>query len=175
MMQGINTFTNGMQGGIDPALFAQDSYSYMLNGYMVSKDNHGFVITNIKGTVLVAEMAENEVPIGVCEYRGIMYILTHYIDLVGGQYNRLYSYYGSDGTQWIESLLLVPCGPNNEGFSSPINVLGFSRTQYVEIEAKDDYDSSVNLYLCNKNGKNAIINTGVNKNGIYTDRLVDLF
>ena len=56
-MEHQNELTGGMKGGIDYTLMPQDSYLYCLNGYHVSKDEHGVIMTNIKGTVPVAQFA----------------------------------------------------------------------------------------------------------------------
>jgi len=166
-MQHNNTFLGGMKRGIDNTLMPQNSYTYMLNGSIVSKDEHGFTITNIRGTKSVTSFATNEVPIGSVSFNGILYIITH--ATITDEIN-FYSFKGSDGTAWVEeTLLIIPNGPNN-ALSINQSVLGFSKGKLLEIIAKNSYDGSVDLYICDGLNKNIIINTGIDQQGKKTLR-----
>lgn len=166
-MQHNNTFLGGMKRGIDNTLIPQNSYTYMLNGTIVSKDEHGYTITNIRGTKSIASFSANEVPIGSVSFNGILYIVTHATDTAKINF---YSFKGSDGTAWVEeTLLIIPNGPD-DALSINQSVLGFSKGKLLEIIAKNSYDGSVDLYICDGLHKNIIINTGIDQQGKKTLR-----
>lgn len=166
-MQHNNTFLGGMKRGIDNTLMPQNSYTYMLNGTIVSKDEHGYTITNIRGTKSITSFSTNEVPIGSVSFNGILYIVTHAVDTSKINF---YSFKGSDGTAWIEeTLLIIPNGPD-DALSINQSVLGFSKGKLLEIIAKNSYDGSVDLYICDGLHKNIIINTGIDQQGKKTLR-----
>ena len=102
-MQHRNTFMGGMKSGMDFTLFPQDSYKYMLNGYLISKDEHGLVVTDIKGTVSFAQFEVNEVPIGYSVFQDKLYIIAHdgTADVI-----RIYCIDGSNGTAWQQGQML---------------------------------------------------------------------
>lgn len=168
-MQHINNFSSGMKSGIDYSLMPQDSYSYMLNGYLVSKDEHGFVITGIKGNVSIANFSVDECPIGSTTFNGILYIITHkrFTDSSLNEV-RFYSLKGSNGSGWIDSLAILP--RTTTGLVILSSVIGFSRNKLIEVFAKESYDGSVDLYLCDGLNQNLIINTGIDSKGVYTGR-----
>jgi hypothetical protein len=166
-MQHNNTFLGGMKRGIDNTLMPQNSYTYMLNGSIVSKDDHGFTITNIRGTKNIASFGTNEVPIGCVSFNGIIYIVTHDFD---NEKINFYSFKGSNGTIWVEeTLLIIPNGPNDR-LSINQSVLGFTKGKLLEMIAKNSYDGSVDLYICDGLNKNIIINTGIDQDGKKTLR-----
>ncbi len=169
-MQHINTFNKGMTRGIDYTIIPQSSYLYMLNGCLISRDDKGFVVTSIKGTTKIAEFDTNEVPIGSIVFNGIVYIITHRI--VGSEaFINVWSYKGSDGTTWVSDIRIIPNGPGSPSkLSIPAELLGFSRDKLLEVIAKESHDGSVDLYLCDGLNPNAVINTGLDRNGKSTDR-----
>jgi len=169
-MQHINTFNKGMTRGIDYTIIPQSSYLYMLNGCLISRDDKGFVVTSIKGTTKIAEFDTNEVPIGSIVFNGIVYIITHRI--VGSEaFINVWSYKGSDGTTWVSDIRIIPNGPGSPSkLSIPAELLGFSRDKLLEVIAKESHDGSVDLYLCDGLSPNAVINTGLDRNGKSTDR-----
>ena len=167
-MQHINTFNKGMTRGIDYTIIPQSSYLYMLNGCLISRDDKGFVVTSIKGTTKIAEFDTNEVPIGSIVFNGIVYIITHRI-VDSEAFINVWSYKGSDGTTWVSDIRIIPNGPESL-LSIPSGLLGFSRDKLLEVIAKESHDGSVDLYLCDGLSPNAVINTGLDRNGKSTDR-----
>lgn len=172
-MEHQNELTGGMKGGIDYTLMPQDSYLYCLNGYHVSKDDHGVIMTNIKGTVPVAQFDVGEYPIGTCQFANILYIVTHIVvDTVN--YVRVYSLDGWGTNGWDKGVMkLIPSGNDGAGayagFDCP-KILGFTRDNLIEVLAKESYDGSVDLYLCDGINNNVIINTGISREGTRTGR-----
>lgn len=167
-MQHRNTFTGGMKSGIDFSLFPQDSYSYMLNGCIISKDEHGFMVTNIKGQTAIHTFDENEVPIGSVSFNGILYIITHYIGT--NNYIKFYSYKKTNGlTGWDDGMGIIPLKIGGD-LSIPQSTLGFTREKLLDVFAKESYDGSVDIYICDGLHKNVIINTGLDRDGMFTLR-----
>lgn len=172
-MEHQNELTGGMKGGIDYTLMPQDSYLYCLNGYHVSKDEHGVIMTNIKGTVAVAQFAVGEYPIGTCQFANILYIVTHIV-VATVNYVRVYSLDGWGTNSWDKAVMkLIPSGNDGAGayggFDCP-EILGFTRDNLIEVLAKESYDGSVDLYLCDGINNNVIINTGISREGTRTGR-----
>ena len=169
-MQHRNTFTGGMKSGIDFSLFPQDSYSYMLNGCIISKDEHGFMVTNIKGHTAIHTFAENEVPIGSVSFNGILYVITHYIDDNADEYIKFYSYKKTNGTTgWVDGMDVIPM-KNGSYLLIPQATLEFTRAKLLDVFAKESYDGSVDIYICDGLHKNVIINTGLDRDGKFTLR-----
>jgi hypothetical protein len=170
-MQHINSFTGGMKRGIDYSIIPQDSYSYMLNGCTISKDKHGFMVTNIKGTTSIANFATNEVPIGSVSFNGVLYIITYKI-VSPTPLICFYSLKGSDKTQWIDTMALLPWPSTgtNTGLQIPATTLGFTSGKLLEVLAKESYDGSVDLYICDGLSPNVVVNTGIDKDGKLTSR-----
>lgn len=165
-MQHLNTFTNGMKRGIDYTIIPQDTYMYMLNGCLVSKDDKSFVITSIKGTNSIAEFNNLEAPIGSVEFNGILYIITHKIidSEPSKEVIRVYSIKGSNGSGWVDTMEIVPNGPDDM-LEIPQELLGFGRERLLQVFAKEGYDGTVDMYLCDGLSPNAIINTGIDRDG----------
>jgi hypothetical protein len=171
-MQHINIFTGGMKRGIDYSIIPQDSYSYMLNGCTISKDKHGFMVTNIKGTTSIANFSTNEVPIGSVSFNGVLYIITYKI-VSPTPLICFYSLKGADGDYgWVDTLELLPWPSTgtNTGLQIPATTLGFTSDKLLEVLAKESYDGSVDLYICDGLSPNVVVNTGIDKNGIFTSR-----
>lgn len=176
-MQHINNFSGGMKRGIDHSIMPQDSYTYMLNGYLVSRDNHGYVITSIKGNTSIAKFAADECPIGSVTFNGVLYIITHKIVANIGSIC-IYTIKGSDGNSFVsDTMLPLPYIQNgkNIGFSIPSSVIGFSRSKLIEVLAKESYDGSVDLYICDGLNPNIVINTGIDRSGKFTNRKYTVF
>lgn len=172
-MQHINNFMGGMKGGVDYTLFPQDSYTYLLNGTMVSNDERGLMITDQKGTISIWNFAVNEVPVGTCYFDSVMYVFT--LCPIGGiNYLCLYSLKGCSATGWIDIMAPVLNSRTELGILSPFKVLaslfGYTTSKLLDIFAKDSYDGSVDLYICDGLNPNVIINTGIDKDGIPTKR-----
>ena len=172
-MQHINSFNKGMVRGIDYTIIPQNSYLYMLNGCLISRDDKGFVVTAIKGTKSIAEFNQNEVPIGSVSFNGILYIITHII-IGPDAFINVWSYKGSDGEKWIDYIAIIPNGPENK-LSIPVSLLGFSRDKLLQVFAKESFDGSIDLYICDGLNPNAVINTGLDRKGAKTERTYESF
>ena len=74
-------------------------------------------------------------------------------------------------------MLPLPYYQNDEniGFSIPSSVIGFSRTKLIEVLAKESYDGSVDLYICDGLNPNIVINTGIDRSGKFTNRKYTVF
>lgn len=166
-MQHINTFGQGIKRGMDYTILPQSSYTYLLNGTLVSRDEKGFVITGVKGTIIRASFSDLETPIGSVEFNGVLYIITEKI-VDSDSFICVYSLKGSDGTGWVNNMLIVPNGPDNK-LEIPSELLGFSRDRLLQVFAKESYDGSVDLYICDGLNPNAVINTGLDRDGKKTD------
>lgn len=178
-MQHINSFNKGMVRGIDYTISPQASYLYMLNGCLISRDDKGFVVTAIKGTQQIALFDALEVPIGSTVFNGIVYIITHRIvqqepPKEPKEYICVYSYKGSNGSGWVDTTEIIPNGPDGE-LVIPQELLGYGRDKLLEVFAKEGYNGSVDLYICDGLSPNAVINTGIDRDGYLTDRLYTEF
>lgn len=177
-MQHINSFHKGIVRGVDYTISPQDSYLYMLNGLIISRDDKGFVVTPVKGTTSIAQFSALEAPIGTVEHAGILYIITHKL-IDTEAYICFYSYKGSDGDGWIDSMEIIPNGPNKSqdvnGLMIPAELLGYGSDRLLQVFAKESYDSSVDLYICDGLNPNAVVNTGIDKYGKSTDRQYEKF
>lgn len=172
-MQHINSFTGGMKRAIDYTLVPQDSYRYMLNGHLISKDEHGWVITGLKGNKSIAQFGSDECPIGSVSTNGILYIITHKIEDNLG-FICFYTIKGSTGNGWTSNTMLplpYQMGESYTAFKISNSVLKFTRDKLLEVLAKDSYDGSVDLYIGDGLNLNVVINTGLDREGKFTNRV----
>lgn len=163
-MQHINGFTGGMKRGIDYSKYPQDSYLLLRNGTMLKNNNYGMVITNINGNKNTNYMlGATEYPIASTSFNDIMYFMTYNTTT---QKIRLY-YKLNDVIEPLQNMIDIDQSVDFEVDSS---VFGFTSGKLVEMIAKESYDGSTDLYLCDGLNPNIIINTGIDRNGIYTNR-----
>ena len=176
MAQHINRFNDGMKGGIDNTVFPQSGYSYMLNGHIVSRDERGFSIVNVKGTEHEFNLGLNRYIIGCCEFNSILYMIVlnedeRTVELWMGDKH-------SDGEKWIDGFGRVPNMINSGGdrtfFSFHKSIFGWTKNKLLEVIAKSSYDGSLDLYICDGLNPNIIINTGVDNNGIIATKTYDV-
>ena len=165
-MQHINSFNAGMKRGIDNSLFPQDSYLNLRNGTLL-KTERGLVVSNIRTDKDAITLGSTEYPIASCSFKNIHYILTYTKPVSPSVYGTLKLYFSSGGS--IVPLLNMISGGSAAQFSFSEEILGFNSSKLVEMIAKESYDGSTDLYLCNGIVPNIIINSG--HNGIeYTSR-----
>ena len=163
-MQHINGFTGGMKRGIDYSKYPQDSYLLLRNGTMLKNNNYGMVITNINGNKNTNYMlGATEYPIASTSFNDIMYFMTYNTTT---QKIRLY-YKLNDVIAPLQNMIDIDQSVDFEVDSS---VFGFTSNKLVEMIAKESYDGSTDLYLCDGLNPNIIINTGIDRNGVYTNR-----
>lgn len=165
-MQHINSFTSGMKRGLDPLLFPQDSYLLLRNGTLM-KTNHGFVVGNIKGNKLIRLLNDTEYPIASTSFNGVLYFMTYEKKEVGDSLIRMYYKIENDIVLFTnmrdEDNQIMP-------FEVPSSLFGYTSNKLVEMIAKESYDGSTDLYLCDGINPNIIINTGIDRNGVIVNR-----
>ena len=154
----INSFQKGMHSGIDPSVFPVGSYREMRNGHIFSRDEHGFVVTNISAPAIAFTITQGYLPIGSCEFNGILYIIsynstTNLIEI--GEYGYHAGVFDYHPLPIIDDGIIT-----TNPFRVSKTVIGYSTDQLVEMFARKSYDDSINLYICDGINANIVVNTG---------------
>lgn len=153
----INNFNKGMHSGIDPSVFPEGSYRTMRNGHIFSRNDRGFVVTNITKPSVAFSLTEGYVPIGSCEFNGKLYIMS----------------YNGNSTPMVEFGVYTPGATSPysplatlsdaEGSGRPLRIdaslIGYSKDHLVSMFPRASYDGSVNLYICDGFNANIVVNT----------------
>jgi len=172
----VNIFQKGLISDIDPMIVPNGNWTFpTVHARIISKDGHGFIITEMKGNTEHFDLSNGFVPLGACEYNGVLYIASHNPSTGEGEIGSFPTPTGSGFTRIYTPL---------QNYIDPVtSVLGNLRTTLfnwdlnivVDMFAKKSYDGSVDLYFCERKNPNRIINTnftqgGAQLNRIYTDK-----
>lgn len=161
-MNTINSFNQGMKSGIDASLFPPGSYRYMRNGHLFSKDEHGFVVTNISAPTVVFSLTDGFLPVGSCEYNGKLYIVSYNalfkVDGVETPMIEFGEYSNHDGVYSYLPFMTL----DNNGERKPLrirkSIIGYSTDKLIEVFPRKSFDSSINLYICDGLNTNIVVN-----------------
>ena len=154
MNQIINGFSHGMKSGIDASIFPDNSWRMMRNGHIISKDDHGFVVSNVKVPGDVFQLPEDYVPIGSCEFNNALYLV-----LYDGTNIQVGSYSLFDGIWAYRPLgnLLTDTGLG--AFTIPASIVGYDGTKLLDVLIREGYNGGVSIYICDGLNANIVINT----------------
>lgn len=153
----VNSFQGGMHSGIDPTVFPVGSYREMRNGHIFSRDENGFVVTNISAPEIAFNLSEGFLPIGSCEFNGILYIMSYNPSTEKIEFGQ-YKYNGNIFTDYSPLMTLNDHGSLHQPLRVSKAILGYSTDNLVEMFPRINYDGSVNLYICDGLNTNIIVN-----------------
>lgn len=173
----FNEFYKGYKLDIDPAKRPTNSTDINRNVRFVSRDGNTFIAITPSGNQYEFEVGNNLVPIGGVEYNGILYIVSaNKNDNGEGAIGCYPSPNWNGGTGAIGFTRSYQHLRNFTGTSTTIrtnfltNKLNFLASKQCEVEARDNYDGSVNLYITDDYNPIKKINTGFKQDiGEITD------
>ena len=154
MNQIINGFSHGMKSGIDASIFPDNSWRMMRNGHIISKDDHGFVVSNVKVPGDVFQLPEDYVPIGSCEFNDALYLV-----LYNGTNIQVGSYSLLDDIWAYRPLGNLHTDTGLGAFTIPASIVGYDGTKLLDVLIRDGYNGGVSIYICDGLNANIVINT----------------
>ena len=171
-MRQINVFTDKAVSDIDYSLIKNNQWVFpTVNIRVYNRDGQGFVASVLESTEQAFLLSPNFTVVGACEYNGIAYIAS-YNDLTGagelGCYPSPVSWVDNNTAfertykpfhHYIVSTAVVP-------FRTTL--FNWDLSHVVDIIPKLSYDNTINLYFCDGNNPNRVINTGMKITGEFT-------
>lgn len=189
----INFFTKGFVTDIDNVKVDNQSWTFPTKNIRIKSRDNNFIITPILGNTKVDnndlpinhgeefQLTEGFVPIGYCEHNGISYFMS-YNSTTGeneiGCYPspKQYEIQAGTGNIIINTALsgfertYKPLANWQVGFfRKPFRTALFDYNQDVDMFIRSSFDDSVNIYICDGENYNRVVNSGFNQNGELTD------
>jgi len=189
MATNINEFLKGVNSDIDVLRIDNQTPRDMQNMRVIDVDGKGLVLTNIAGNEEKFDLNNGFIPIGSVEYNGIIYIASFCPPNGRGEIGcypapealiqKDCSLSGWDNTDKQYAPLfnftsnLNPRDPLSvpQVFSTELfnfGEVGVDKISQVDMIAREDYDGSVNLYLCGEKNPIRVFNSGFDQNGECT-------
>jgi len=181
-MDALNLFIKGISSDLDYQNRQGDTWDFpTLNARVFNKEGQGLIITNMNGNSEEFQLSSGFIAHGSCQYEGILYILSHnattgegelgcfpspspWIDNTQGSFSRIYRPLWN----FVESVFPFDRQPFRT------TAFNLSLEHQSEMFARFDYDDSLNLYICDYNNPNRVINTGFTTSGFITARTYDV-
>jgi hypothetical protein len=158
----VNIFQKGLISDIDEMLIPNGQWTFPTqHARIISKDGHGFIITEMKGNTEIFSLTDGFVPLGACEFNGILYIASHNPITLEGELGSFPSPRIGAPPSGFERKYkplknyvpgIVPEDFKTKLFNWDLDVV-------VDIIPKKSYDDTVELYLCDNKNPNRVINS----------------
>jgi len=153
-MNAKNKFLESLVTDIDPSLISSMHWTSPTQNFrFFNKDGKGFIASVIPSDELYFEVTPGFQPMGSYEHDGILFLALYNSATLQGEIGSYPSY---DGLQQYKPL------PNFTGGVFRTTLFNFNTDYPVTIIGKDSYDGSIDLYLCDDNNPNKVINSGFN-------------
>jgi len=176
-MKTLNTFTDKIISDLDNSVIKSNQWVFPTVGLRVfNKNGKGLIASVVPGNELFFEVTEGYIIVGACEYGGILYLACHNQTTgkgeLGSYPSPVYPMSSIDGAFQKQYGSLTNFIENSVIRYFRTTRFNFSLDYPVDMITKLSYDGSVDLYLCDFNNPNRVINTGFNQQGqILTERL----
>lgn len=174
----INIFNKGIATDIDYMFRDTSQWDFPTMNYrIVNKEGQGLILTTLPSNTREIDddhtegeefkITDNYICIGACDYKGIMYIVS--CDGTNSEIGMFPSYNIDTGNLESKYSVLRNYTTDVEN-KFRTSLFNYSLYNMCEVLAKDSYDTSVDLYICDGVNPNRVVNTGVKEDGTYTDR-----
>ena len=189
MATNINEFLKGVNSDIDVLRIDNQTPRDMQNMRVIDVDGKGLVLTNIGGNEEKFNLNNGFLPIGSVEYNGVIYIAS-FCPVNGRGELGCYpapealidqdcSLSGWDNTDKRYAPLFNFTSNINPRYNTALpqyfstelfnfGEVGVDKISQVDMIAREDYDGSVNLYLCGAKNPIRLFNSGFNQDGECT-------
>jgi len=195
--QTTNIFIKGCISDIDKVHMTTDYWTFpTMNAQLMTKDGQGYILTPMKGNTQYATpggvpihnvgeefaLTLGFVPLGACEFNGILYIASYNQSTGEGEVGCFPSPDFAAGittfTRTYRALYNYDTGGGRGNLTTAL--FAFDITHQIDMFARKDYDDSVNIYMCDYKNRNRVINSGFKQTGeltprIYTPECFDTF
>jgi len=182
-MKQLNTFDKGILSDLSYSRMSSGNWTFPSHNIRVfNKRGQGFVVTTQTGNEKIFEVSLGFVIIAAVEHRGIIYLISvmkvHYEYITEiGCYPYPKAWHGQnpnpDDTGFVDEYgVLHNLAFPLEGSSVPLvpNIMRTARFKYhvksnLKMIIDDAFDESVNLYLCDGENSDKVVNSGFRING----------
>ena len=166
----LNRFIKGIVSDIDYNYVTNEQWVFPTENMRIIQDGQSYRLCNVMGNeeVTLVQFSGDIKPLAFCTYKDIIFIISS----AGGAIE--IGTYPSFPTR-VSTILQPTYSPllNLERFGNPApfrtTKTGFGPNNPITLFAREDYDNTINLYICDGNTSNKVINTGLTING-YIDR-----
>lgn len=176
----VNVFNKGIATDLDYMYRENTQWDFpTINYRIVNKEGQGLILTTLPSNTgpISANtpngeefrISEGFISIGACEYKGIMYIVS-----CNGTESEIGMFPSFDQVNniWVQTYSpLRNYTPNLHNHYLRSTRFNYSTSNMCEVLAKDSYDKSVDLYICDGVNPNRVVNTGITEDGVVTDRV----
>ncbi len=178
----INSFVNGISSDLDYMLRKSDSWDFpTLNYRILNKEGQGLIISTLSSNTRTIDahhpegeefsLTENFICIGASSYRGILYLVSHN-PLNGESEIGMFPSSNPVTNEWERIYRpfrnYVTNTPSNEFRTNKFN---YSLERMCEVLCKESYDTSVDVYICDYENPNRVVNSGIKRNGSENGRV----
>jgi len=176
----LNIFTKGIVSDLDTMHIGPDQWVFPTTNYRVmNKKGQGLIMTtlpsnSVEPSQIYPEGAEflisdGFIALGAAEYKGIAYIVSHNPQTSESEVGVFPSYDNTTGgfVRAYSPLLNYTTHPLNY-FRTP--KFKYSLERMVDVFTKESYDTSVDIYLCDGENLNKVINSGFRADGTSNGR-----
>ena len=166
--QVTNTFTGGLNTDLHPLTVPNNILTDCVNGTIITYNGNEYVLQNDTGNIEVPGciLPKNYIPVGIKEYKGILYIVSYNPDDLKLEIGSFPSVSKKDNNS-EEGILVYKYGAlkntNAEDNSFNIDNWKISPNSTINIECQPSYDGSINLIINDGDNSTKIVNTGFAK------------
>jgi len=169
-MEQKNIFIKGHKADLDPSYMDNQSFRKAKNFRFIKRDGRGFVASPLNSNELEFEIKEGYVPLNGIEYKGIYYMVSYNPDTKNIEVGSFPSP-GDDGfVTKYKAIQTLEKDKEDNDFDT--NKLGITWDNTLDIIARENFDKTVNLYLCDYVNPNYVINTGFDQDGNYKEETI---
>lgn len=165
----VNAFTKGIMQDVDINKIPPEYYFTGEDIKLLDKKGQGFILTNVDGNEYAFVLTEGFIPLGSREHKDVLYVASCDKNATGvGEIGTFPSINPTSG-EW--ELIYRPLRNYTDALVTNIfrcEALGMFPKHRVEIEIRDHYDGTVNLYLADGQNQLRSINSGFTQDGTET-------
>lgn len=181
----ISRFVKGLVSDIDYTLVSNEHCVFPTENIRVVNDGKIYHVSNVKGNDYSFSVTDDFIPVQFCTYQQILFILSYNEKTKEVEIGSIPSFPDAVATIAVNEYapiknfkVVSPMGFGNAGGAIPVLVRGPFRTVHtgfgidhpIDMFAREDYDNTINLYICDGNTPNKVINVGFGLNGYSPKR-----
>ncbi len=166
-----NSFVRGMMLDIDKSKVPTDRYLIAKDIKIFNKKGQGLIITTADGNEFAFSITDGFIPTGVQQHKDILYIISCRIDGLGEGEIGCYPSPNSDGSGF--DLVYSPLKNLTDSLYAGAmrsDVFSMNQDFRADIEIKDSYDGSVDIYFADGNNQLRVVNSGFKQDGSSNGR-----
>ena len=173
----VNIFVKGIIQDIDIGNVPSDKYLTAWDIKLMDKEGQGFVLTNIDGSEIAFTLpslisGKNFIPLGWVQHKNIIYIISCSDDDLGtgeiGSFPSVNPVSGKFTAEYraLNNYMVKDINGVYQRSGMRSDLFHFNTAYMLDVQAKDHYDGSVDIYIADGLNPLRVINTGFNQEGL---------